>query len=79
MVNKSKIRSIKISKTKIFCIDCFSKAALKSIIKNIHNFADKEICWWFRDEIANGEKLGFEVKYEGEDLVLEEERTFVFG
>ena len=24
------------------------------------------------------EKLGFEVEYEGEDLVLEEESTFVF-
>ena len=29
------------------------------------------------NEITNQEKLGFEVKYEGEDLVLEEERTFV--
>ena len=35
------------------------------------------ICLWFQDEVTNGEKLGFEVKYEGEDLVLEE-RTF-FG
>ena len=45
----------------------------------MHNFSDKEICWWFRDGITNGEKLGFEVEYEGGDLVLEEERTFVFG
>ena len=73
------MRPIKISKANIFCIDCFSKVALKSTIKNIDNFADKEICWWVRDEITNGEKLGFEVKYEREDLVLEEERIFVFG
>ena len=32
-----------------------------------------------RDEFTNREKLGFEVEYEGEDLVLEEEKTFVFG
>ena len=31
-----------------------------------------------RDEITIKENLGFEVQYEGEDLVLEEERTFVF-
>ena len=47
---------------------------LKSIIKNIQNYADKKICWRFRDEITRGENLGFEVGYE-EDLVLEEERT----
>ena len=47
---------------------------LKSIIKNIQNYADKKICWRFRDEITSGENLGFEVGYE-EDLVLEEERT----
>ena len=41
--------------------------------------SDKEICSWFQDEITNGEKLGFEVEYEGEDLVLEEESTFIFG
>ena len=77
IVNKLiKVKSdpLKYQKTKIFCIDCFSKVALKSIIKNIHNFADKEICWWFQDEITNREKIGFEVEYEGEDLVLEEER-----
>ena len=45
----------------------------------MQNFADKEICWEFRDKITSGENLGFEVKYEGEDLVLEEERGFVFG
>ena len=28
----------------------------------------------FRDGVTIGEKLGFEVEYEGEDLVLEEER-----
>ena len=73
------MRPIKTLKTNIFCIDCFSKVALKSIIKNIHNLADKEVCWWFRDEITNGEKLGFEVEYEGEELVLKEERAFIFG
>ena len=28
---------------------------------------------------TNGEKQGFEVEYEGEDLFQKEERTFVFG
>ena len=36
------MRPIKTLKTNIFCIDCFSKVALKSIIKNIDNFADKD-------------------------------------
>ena len=48
-------------------------------MKNIENFADKEICWRYRDEITSGEKLRFEVEYDGEHFVLEEERTFVFG
>ena len=34
---------------------------------------------WFRDEFTNGENQEFEVEYVGEDLVLEEERAFVFG
>ena len=37
------------------------------------------MCRSLRDEITSGEKLGFEVEYEGEDLFLEEERTSVFG
>ena len=37
------------------------------------------MCRSLRVEITSGEKLGFEVEYEGEDLFLEEERTFVFG
>ena len=43
-------------------------------MRNIQIFADKEICWRFRDEITSGENLGFQVGYEGEDLTLEEER-----
>ena len=31
------------------------------------------------DEIISGVNLGFEVEYEGEDLILEDERKFVFG
>ena len=37
------------------------------------------MCRSLRDEITNGEKLGFEVEYEGGDLFLEEERAFVVG
>ena len=37
------------------------------------------MCWRFQGEIRSREKLGFEVEYEREDLVPEEERTFVFG
>ena len=36
--NKSKIRSVKTLKTKIFCIGWFSKIILKSIIKNVKKF-----------------------------------------
>ena len=38
-------------------------------------FSHKEICRRFRDEITSGENLGFQVRYEGEDLTLEEQRT----
>ena len=44
----------------------------------MQNFIDKEICWRFRDEVTSRENLVFKVEYEGEDLVQEEERAFVF-
>ena len=36
------------------------------------------MCWRFRDEITGGEKLGFEVKYEREDLVLRRRKDVCF-
>ena len=53
----------------------FSTVTLKSTIKNIQIFAHKEICRRFQNEITSGENLGFQVRYEGEGLTLEEERT----
>ena len=46
------------------------------MIKSIQNSGDKEICQRSWHEITSGENPGFEVEYEGENLVLEEERTF---
>ena len=76
--NKSKIRSVKTLKTKIFCIGWFSKIILKSIIKNVQNFAEKQICRRFRDEITSAGKIEFDAEYERKKLVLEDQRVFFF-
>ena len=44
----------------------------------MQKFADEEIFRRLRDEITSGEKLGFKVKYDGEDLVLEKEKGLLF-
>ena len=49
-------------KIEIFSIDWFSKITLKSITKNIHNFALEVKCTRFKEEIKRAEKLGFEVE-----------------
>ena len=45
----------------------------------MQKFADEEIFRRLRDEITSGEKLGFKVKYDGEDLVLEKEKGLLFS
>ena len=82
---KSKIISVKIVITSIYCVGWFSKIALNKVTRNKQILIDDDICWKFGgDEVLEknkglSERLGFKVKGERWDIIPGEKSKFDNG